>query len=184
MASFDVVTDSQTSPTDTCAASTGTMLGMPVPEFIRNLRQHVGHEPLWLSGVSAVVREDAGRILLTRRADNDRWAVVSGVLEPGEDPAPAVLREIAEETGVTAEVIRMTSVDVTPMISYPNGDRARYLDICFLARHVGGDPHPADDENTAVDWFSPAVLPDELTETSRLRIDKALRDVPETWFRH
>ncbi|MYR08898.1 NUDIX domain-containing protein [Gordonia sp. SID5947] len=156
---------------------------MPIPDFIRDLRRHVGHEPLWLSGVSAVVLDATGRILLTHRADTREWAVVSGVLEPGEEPARAVLREIAEETGVQAELIRLTSVDVTPMIVYPNGDHSRYLDICFLARHVGGEPHAADDENTDVTWFPVDDLPAELAETSRLRIEHALRDDPAAWFR-
>ncbi|AZG48527.1 NUDIX hydrolase [Gordonia insulae] len=156
---------------------------MPIPDFIRALRRHVGHDPLWLSGVSAVVRAEDGRILLTRRVDTGQWAVVSGVLEPGEEPARAVLREIAEETGVRAEVLRLTSVDVTPMITYPNGDQTQYLDVCFLARHIDGDPHPADDENSAVRWFAPDDLPEDLAETSRLRIDKALRGDPVAWFR-
>ena len=40
---------------------------MPIPGFITELRSHVGHMPLWLSGVSGVVRDDHGRILLTTR---------------------------------------------------------------------------------------------------------------------
>ncbi|MEO9329872.1 NUDIX hydrolase [Gordonia aurantiaca] len=156
---------------------------MPIPEFIRELRAQVGHRELWLSGVSVVVLDTDGRILLTRRVDNGRWAVVSGVLEPGEEPARAALREVAEETGVTAEIVRLTSVDVTPPITYPNGDRARYLDVCFLAHHVDGEPHAADDENSAVGWFTPDALPDDLADTSRLRIAKALSSDPEAWFR-
>ncbi|MFW0784148.1 NUDIX domain-containing protein [Gordonia sp. CPCC 206044] len=156
---------------------------MPIPDFIRELRRHVGHDPLWLSGVSAVVVDDTGRVLLTHRADTHEWAVVSGVLEPGEQPARAIVREIVEETGTHAEVLRLTSVDVTPMITYPNGDRTHYLDVCFLARHLSGEPHPADDENTAVAWFAPDELPASLAATSRLRIDKALRDDPRAWYR-
>ncbi|MGV9671434.1 MULTISPECIES: NUDIX hydrolase [unclassified Gordonia (in: high G+C Gram-positive bacteria)] len=155
---------------------------MPIPEFIRDLRSHVGHAPLWLSGVSGVVTDDAGRVLLTRRADTDEWAVVSGVLEPGEEPARAIVREIAEETGVSAEVIRLTSVDVTDMITYPNGDQTRYLDVCFLARHISGEPRVADDENTAVAWFATDTLPEPLAQTSRLRLDKALAGDPQAWF--
>lgn len=70
----------------TCSPSRhhGKMVAMPIPEFITALRSHVGHAPLWLSGVSGVVRDDHGRILLTHRADTAEWAVVSGVLEPGE----------------------------------------------------------------------------------------------------
>ncbi|QCB50755.1 NUDIX domain-containing protein [Rhodococcus sp. PAMC28707] len=157
---------------------------MPVPEFVLSLRRRVGTAPLWLSGVSAVVLDENDRILLTRRRDNGLWAVVSGILEPGEEPGPAALREIAEETGLDAELIRLTSVDVTGPITYPNGDQAQYLDLTFLARRTGGDAHVADDENLAVEWFAPDALPETLLETSRLRIDKALDDSVEAWFRN
>ncbi len=159
------------------------MADVPIPDFIRDLREHIGHRPLWLSGVSAVVLDDSNRILLTRRVDTGQWAVVSGVLEPGEEPAHAVGREIAEETGVRAEIVRITSVDVTGPITYPNGDVTQYLDLCFLAHHRDGEPHPADDENTDVRWFETDALPDDLAQTSRLRIEKALSGSLEAWFR-
>lgn len=130
-----------------------------------------------------MVLDDEGRVLLTRRADTAEWAVVSGVLEPGEEPARAIVREIAEETGIDAEVLRLTSVDVTPMITYPNGDQTRYLDVCFLARHLAGEPHVADDENTDVQWFAPDALPEPLAQTTRLRLEKALADDERAWFR-
>lgn len=155
---------------------------MPIPEFIVALREKVGHAPLWLSGVSVVIRDDDGRVLLTRRADNGQWAVVSGVLEPGEEPSAAAVREAKEETDVDAELVRITSVDVTEPITYPNGDVTQYLDVCFLARWTGGDAHVADDENLEVAWFAPSELPSDMTETSRLRLAKALLDKPEAWF--
>ncbi|MCZ4275892.1 NUDIX hydrolase [Rhodococcoides yunnanense] len=155
---------------------------MPIPEFVLQLRSHVGTAPLWLSGVSAVIVDD-DRVLLTRRRDNGLWAVVSGILEPGEEPGPAALREISEETGIEAELVRLSSVDVTERITYPNGDVAQYLDITFLARHISGVARVADDENLAVDWFDVTSLPRDLTDTSRLRIDKALNGSREAWFR-
>ncbi|KAA0024171.1 NUDIX hydrolase [Antrihabitans cavernicola] len=155
---------------------------MPVPDFVLELRSKIGHGPLWLSGVSVVVLDDADRILLTRRADNGRWAVVSGILEPGEEPGPTALREVREETGIVAELIRLTSVDVTAPIVYPNGDHTQYLDLCFLAQFVSGDAHVADDENLEVRWFSIQDLPENLTPTSLLRIEKALAGNVETWF--
>ncbi|WP_072807359.1 NUDIX hydrolase [Rhodococcoides yunnanense] len=156
---------------------------MPIPEFVLALRDRVGTSPLWLSGVSAVVLDAEGQVLLTLRRDNGLWAIVSGILEPGEEPGPAALREIGEETGIDAELVRLTSVDVTEKITYPNGDVAQYLDITFLARHTGGEAHVADDENLAVQWFAPDALPEDLSDTSRLRIDKALTGGPEAWFR-
>ncbi|MFZ2172481.1 MAG: NUDIX domain-containing protein [Rhodococcus sp. (in: high G+C Gram-positive bacteria)] len=156
---------------------------MPIPDFITGLRAHVGHAPLWLSGVSVVVRDGNDRILLTRRADNGLWAVVSGVLEPGEEPGPAARREVREETGVDVELVRITSVDVSAPVTYPNGDVSQYLDVCFLARYVDGDARVADDENLEVSWFAPDALPQNLTDTSRLRLEKAVADRPEAWFR-
>ncbi|MGA9873528.1 MAG: NUDIX domain-containing protein [Rhodococcus sp. (in: high G+C Gram-positive bacteria)] len=155
---------------------------MPVPEFVLDLRSKVGHAPLWLSGVSAVVQHSNGRVLLTRRRDNGQWAVVSGILEPGEEPGPAALREILEETGVDAELVRITSVDVTEPITYPNGDVAQYLDITFLARHTAGAARVSDNENLDVAWFDVGSLPLDMTTSSRLRIEKALSGADEAWF--
>ena len=45
---------------------------MATPEFIVSLRQRIGHDMLWLPGVSIVVVDEAARILLGRRADNGR----------------------------------------------------------------------------------------------------------------
>ncbi|MCO7222154.1 NUDIX hydrolase [Klenkia sp. PcliD-1-E] len=53
--------------------------------------------------VGAVVHDPAGRLLLVQRAhDPDRgaWSVPGGRVEPGEDDAAAVVREVAEETGL------------------------------------------------------------------------------------
>ncbi|WP_147915868.1 NUDIX hydrolase [Ruania zhangjianzhongii] len=147
---------------------------MPVPEFISALRRHVGTELLWLSGVSAVVRDEQGRILLGRRADTGRWAVPSGILEPGEQPAQAIVREVLEETGIHAEVELLASVFTGERVDYPNGDQAQYLDLTFRCRQVGGAAVVGDDESLEVGWFAADSLPEPLTESSRHRIDDAL----------
>ncbi|MGO1336794.1 MAG: NUDIX domain-containing protein, partial [Cellulosimicrobium funkei] len=73
---------------------------MPIPDFVAALRSRVGTDLLWMPGVSGVVVDDAGRVLLGQRADSGQWAVISGILEPGEDPAVGLAREVLEETGV------------------------------------------------------------------------------------
>jgi hypothetical protein len=40
---------------------------VPIPEFIVELRRHIGHAPLWLSGITAVVFRDT-QVLLIKRA--------------------------------------------------------------------------------------------------------------------
>ena len=58
---------------------------MPTPEFILELRKKVGHDLLWLMGVSGYVEDEQGRVLLGRRSDTGEWAMVYGINEPGED---------------------------------------------------------------------------------------------------
>jgi ADP-ribose pyrophosphatase YjhB (NUDIX family) len=146
---------------------------MPVPEFIRDLRTRIGGDPLWLPGVCAVVFNAAGEVLLGRRADFGTWASVAGVLEPGEHPAEAILREISEETGVRAEIVDLLSIAPDPPVTYPNGDNAQYLTITFLCRYVAGEARVADDESTEVGWFAPDALP-PLPDRQLSRIRRAL----------
>jgi 8-oxo-dGTP pyrophosphatase MutT (NUDIX family) len=147
---------------------------MPVPDFVRDLRKKIGTDPLWLIGVTGIVL-DGDRVLLARRADTGAWSTVSGIVEPGEHPAVAVVREVEEETGVTAVVERLAAVSVTPPITYPNGDRTQYTDLTFRCRYVSGEAHVADDESLEVGWFPADALPD-LDEGSRRRILQALAE--------
>lgn len=133
---------------------------MPAPDFILNLRKKVGNDLLWLPGVRGVVVDAEGRILLARRADNGQWALVSGILEPGEQPARGLVREIFEETAVVAEVEHVVSVGAVGPFTYPNGDVCEFLDIVFKCRYVSGTARINDDESLDVGWFAPAGLPE------------------------
>ncbi|MFJ5228994.1 NUDIX hydrolase [Kitasatospora sp. NPDC088391] len=153
---------------------------MPTPQFILDLREHVGHDPLWLSGVTAVVLDD-DRLLLNRRSDSGRWALLHGVLEPGEQPADAVAREVEEETGVRVRPERITSVVTLPPMVCANGDRAQYLNIAFRCRPLGGEARVNDDESLAVAWWPLDALP-PLSANDTLLLEKALADTPSPWF--
>lgn len=148
---------------------------MPIPDFVTRLRTRVGTDLLWMPGVSAVVVHEDGRLLLGRRSDNGLWAIVSGILEPGEQPARAAVREVLEETGIVAVVDGLAAVSADPdPVVYGNGDVAQYLDLTFLCRAVGGEACVGDDESTAVGWFAPDALPEPLVGSTRTRIARAL----------
>jgi len=154
---------------------------MPTPEFILSLREHIGTAPLWLSGVTAVVRREDGAVLLVERADNGRWTSVSGIIDPGEEPADAAEREVLEEAGVVAVAERLVWVHVLPPHTWPNGDQAQFLDLVFDCRYVSGDPYPADGENTRAGWFTLDDMP-ELWGRHRETIERAFSDDPATRF--
>ena len=133
---------------------------MPAPEYILNLRNKIGNDPLWIPGVRGVVFDDAGRVLLAQRTDNRQWALISGILEPGEQPARGLVREIFEETAVVAEAERVVSVGAVGPFTYPNGDVCEFLDVVFRCRYVSGTARVNDDESLAVGWFALDELPE------------------------
>lgn len=145
---------------------------MATPEFVLRLREHVGHELLWLTGVTVVMlRGDT--VLLVRRSDNGAWTPVTGIIDPGETVGSTARREALEETGVEVELERLVWVQTLPPNEYPNGDRSQYIDHVFRARYVSGEAHVADDESTEVGWFPLDALP-PMAATHRDRIAAAL----------
>ena len=132
---------------------------MPVPEFVQHLRERVGHDPLWLVGVTAVVLRDH-EVLLVRRADFGIWSPIAGIVEPHEHSATTAEREALEEAGVVARVERLAGVSVTREYTYPNGDRTAYTNLTYRLRYESGQARVNDDESTEVRWFPLDALPD------------------------
>jgi ADP-ribose pyrophosphatase YjhB (NUDIX family) len=138
----------------------GYAAAVPIPPFVLALRAKIGHEPLHLPGVTAVVLDRDNRVLLVRRADNGRWTLVTGCLEPGEQPAVGAVREVAEETAVQVQVERLLSVTALPLMTFANGDQTYWLDVTFRCRPLGGQARVNDDESVDVGWFGLDGLPD------------------------
>lgn len=165
---------------------------MPTPDFIRDLRHHIGTRELWIPAARGVVLRrpcvgdgngtavPAGgsaaetEVLLVRRADNGAWTVTSGILEPGEDPALGAVREVQEETGVVARPVRVAGVFATGLVRYPNGDACRYLDTVLEMEPVSGQARVNDDESVEVGWFAVSALPEPISDDQRMVIEWAL----------
>lgn len=157
---------------------------MPTPDFVLALREKIGTDPLWLTGVTAVVTRGSGddqELLVVRRADTGALTPVTGIVDPGEQPAAAAEREVLEEAGVVAVAERLTWVQTLPEMTYANGDRARYLDLVFACRWESGDPWPADGENTEAFWAPVTDLP-PMSENMRERVRVALAGAAEARF--
>ena len=126
---------------------------MPTPDFVLELRRFVGTRPLFLAGVTAViVRGD--EVLLGRRSDNGALTPVTGIIDPGEEPADAARRESLEEAGVHIRVDRLAWVHQIPRVTYDNGDQSDYLDLVFRCTWLSGEPYPADGEMSEVGWYA------------------------------
>ncbi|WP_153040169.1 NUDIX domain-containing protein [Actinoplanes sp. TFC3] len=154
---------------------------MPASPYVKNLRAKAGQDLIMFPTVSAVVLNDRGELLLGQRSDNHRWSLIAGMMDPGEQPAEAVVREVLEETGVHVKVERLAGVALHPVV-YGNGDRCDMVNTWYRCRAVSGQARVNDTESLAVDWFALDALPADLTPFAHHRIRTALDDSLPAWF--
>lgn len=118
----------------------------------------MSHSPASPSPVPVVcaVIEREGLVLVAQRPPHKllpmKWEFPGGKVEPDEDPATAIVREIHEELGCAIRVVRALSpfvhdykTVVIEMIPF----------VCALAPGTS-EPHPH--EHVAVAWVQPAEL--------------------------
>ncbi|MDO4928270.1 MAG: NUDIX domain-containing protein [Corynebacterium sp.] len=156
---------------------------MATPEFVLGLREKIGHDLLFLPGVTAIVIRDVPsdapitevpEVLLVQRADDQQWTPVCGIVEPGEEPHNAAIREAKEETGLDIRVDALLGVGAVGPVTYPNGDVVQYMDTAMRCTVEGADePYVADDESMNVGWFSVMQLP-PMKPRFRLQIGDAV----------
>ncbi|MEM6783214.1 MAG: NUDIX domain-containing protein [Bacteroidota bacterium] len=134
---------------------------MPISTYLRDLRALVGTRCLLVPGVAAVIHNEAGHVLLMRRSDNGRWSLPAGSIDPGEAPREAVLREVAEETGLTVTATHLLDAvgGGDYRTRYPNGDEVEYTVCVFACEVQPGMPAAVDGEATAFRWAAPADVP-------------------------
>src|SRR5205823_130549 len=84
------------------------------------------------------------------------WVMPGGLIEPGEQPADAAMRETWEETGLLVEVTGILGVygGSDLIIDYPNGDRTAYIGTIFRGRVVGGNIRPDGEETLDARYFT------------------------------
>ena len=117
--------------------------------------------------VIALVLDDAGRMLLTRKAEwpTGRYGLVAGFVEPGETLEQCVVRECREETGVAVEAVTYRGSQPWP---FPH-----QLMVGFRARAVSTEVTAGDGELEDARWFARDALPQL---PPRLSIARALID--------
>jgi 8-oxo-dGTP pyrophosphatase MutT (NUDIX family) len=86
----------------------------------------------------------------TRRGDL-AWGLAKGGIEEGESREEAAVREVREETGLTAEI--EADLGDTKYMYVWEDVRIRKTVHFFLMRDTGGDPGERDDEMEEIRWF-------------------------------
>jgi 8-oxo-dGTP pyrophosphatase MutT (NUDIX family) len=94
---------------DLAARGYADALDLPEPEVRARLARDLGYQSAKV-GADAAIFDDDGRVLLVHRADDRRWGLISGWVDPGETPTETVVREVHEEVGL--HVTEFSLVDV------------------------------------------------------------------------
>src|SRR6202020_842391 len=114
--------------------------------------------------VGAAVSNDNGELLLIQRADSGVWLYPTGWCDVGYSAAEVVVKEVLEETGIEAEVVRLIAVLDGLRLGFT---RVPLYSLVFYCRAIGGElrAHPL--ECADVGWFSPDNLPQPLVGAER-----------------
>ena len=126
-------------------------------EYVRALREKIGHDYLLVPSAHVVIRDDADRVLLVQHVEG-RWQIPGGAIEPGEDPREGAARECLEEAGIDVAIGQVIDVFGGEIYrtTYANGDEIGFLPILFRGEIVSGEPRPDQVETQAVGWFTHA----------------------------
>ena len=144
-------------------ASIGRLLAGLIPDHRRRVRHSADRRGRRILAVGAIIRDDDGRFLLVQRLRDPqagRWTVPGGKVDPVDAVGPhgprddedilvaAVIREIAEETGLDVAVGAKAWV-----VDIPDGRGGVFEIHDFVAVPVGGTVRAADDAADA-GWFT------------------------------
>ncbi len=111
--------------------------------------------PRFSAGVSGVLFDDAGRVLLLEHVYHARrpWGLPGGWLDRGEAPDLAITREFAEETQLTVEVVSLLTVEKDTFWR-------QHLNVGYLMRCPDlGQAIQLSHESRSYAWVLPGELP-------------------------
>ena len=127
--------------------------------------------PRNVTSVGAVVVGPEGMLLVKMAygSTKGQWMLPGGIVDPGEMLDDAVVREVLEETGVTARVIGICGIRTR----HDGPDNDTY--VLFLLEPVAGEPVSDGHENTDARYLTLEELDaHDVTELSRSMGKKAI----------
>jgi 8-oxo-dGTP diphosphatase len=107
--------------------------------------------------VAALIRDDAGRVLLVRKRGTMAFMQPGGKRDPGEDDTAALAREIAEELGCC--MVRDSIQPLGEFDAVAANEPGWRVHACLYGIDVTGDIVP-NREIDAMIWIDPAAPPD------------------------
>lgn len=145
--------------------------------YYRNSNAPKPNRPVHV-GACAIIKYN-GQILLEKRTDSNRWALIGGGLDINESLEHCIIREVAEETGIKIEenslrFLRICS-DPSRIAEYPDGNILRMITVAYIIELNEKHLLVCSEESRELKYFSPEELKGlNIAETHRHIIDDHL----------
>ncbi len=129
--------------------------------YLGQLRQVAGNRQLVVPAARAIIFNEAGELLLIKRADNGWWGMPAGAIELNESILDCLKREVREECGL--QVVSATAIAIysEPRFVKTNlyGQTNQMFAIVFRVDEWRGDVIRQTDETTDARFFPLDRLP-------------------------
>lgn len=129
------------------------------------------------AGGVAFRRVDSGlELVIVSVRPSLRWQLPKGIVDPGETPEIAAIREVSEEAGVETELLELIETVEYWYQRVQYGKRIRYHKFVhfYLLQYLGGDVSDHDREVAEARWVSFEEALEKLAfKSERLVVDKA-----------
>ncbi len=132
-----------------------------LPEGARQRAVRTVSPSYTLGAQARIVRSD-GRVLLVKAAYRWSWGMPGGLMDSGESPAQAAIRETKEETGLDIEL-----VDEPVIVLETEMQRVNFIYQAVPAQGVDPDAiSPQASEILELGWFAPENFPNTIPDES------------------
>ena len=124
--------------------------------YIKFLRQYVGHKPILTAGVGLFVFNENKEVLMQLRTDYNQWGFPGGAMELGI---------------IEMKMIKILSGEDTYR-EYPNGDKLYDITAIFVVTKYTGNVKVNDSESKRFEWFDVNNLPENMTNHTKKILNK------------
>lgn len=133
-------------------------------DYIKYLRNMVGHEKVIMVSAEVIVFDRENRILLQKRTDNGYWGHPGGFMELGETIQDTARREVFEETGLELGKLEFFDIHSGPKYerTLSNGDQVSVFKVLFTCYEFEGELLESSSESLNNHFFSLENLPEKL----------------------
>ena len=134
-----------------------------------------------VSAGGVVFRGDKGKIevVIISVGGQNRWQLPKGMVEKGESPETAAVREAREEAGTSSEVVQLIETIEYWYAGLDNGIRVRFHKRVhfFLLRYLSGDTKDHDWEVNEARWVPIDDATSQLAFDNERRVMERAREL-------